>query len=691
MFKSKSNEYRKGLTNKMKKRGKMRHAFLCRLLLGLVLPFGIILGFIAIRTFTNLKSDKAAVYTTLAEVLSANLSEVMNKYAAVVETAADNENVTSMDYIRAEEYLNQLITDSGDVWSHFLITDENGIEIAHTDGSEHHGTSIADRDYYKTAWDFGRTIICEPTFSKSTGRRILAIGTPVYDNGEKKGVLVGFVRLEYVSKILGSHKVTENSYEFVLNSDGTLAAHPDEEIVLKQNWSKAESGDTDSQNAIDNMTATQKEVVAEMLKGGTGVITGEEFVYAYTPVEETGMSLCIVAPFQEAYGIVIDIASLILGAFFVTLVIGIVMSLLLARSITIPFQWIAEQLKGMAKGNTRIIDRRMGYGATREMAGLKESIHFLAQTLESMLSKLDYESDTMMKTVDKISRLVDSSNHNANETSQSMEALAASMEEISATTTEINHSAETTLHTITDIARDATSGSGYAKECQERAKISEKTAFDGKESTNRMLESIRQMLVESIENSKKAGKIAELTSDILGIAGQTNLLALNASIESARAGEAGKGFAVVADEIRSLAESSRTTANNIQEISKTVIGAVERLAKDAEEMLKFVDGTVLADYDNFAQVTRQYRTDSTHLENILGDFARKADNLEQIISSLKTGTSEISDAIETSTNEIVTITEATALLVSNIRSIHTEVDDNKRISGELRAEVDKFR
>lgn len=675
----------------MRRKGKMRSAFLVRMLLGLVLPFCIILSFIAMRVYQDLRLDKARAYTTLVEVLSDHLEETMKKYMSVVKTASYQESVISMDYTKAEQYLNNIISESGEVWSHFLITDANGIEIAHTDGAEHHGTSIADRSYFKDAWEKEETIICEPTFSKSTGRRILAIGTPIYENEEKKGVLVGFVRLEYVSQMLGNYKITENSYEFMLNSDGALSAHPNEEIVLMQNWLQAESGDSKSQEAIDNMTATQRKVIAAMVEGKTNVITGEDFVYAYTPVSGTGMSLCIVAPFKEAYGIVIDIAVVIIIAITLAIIIGILMSVMLARSVAIPFQWIEEQLRHLAKGDTHIVNRRMGYQSTREMIGLKESIQFLAQTLESMLSKLDNESKTMMRIVEKIAELVEDSNKNASETSESMEELAASMEEISATTTGINHSAVETMNTIIEIAKDASAGSHFAKECQERAKESEKTALDGKRSTDTMLNNIRSMLVESIENSKKAEKISELTSDILGIAGQTNLLALNASIEAARAGEAGKGFAVVADEIRNLAESSRETANNIQEISRTVIGAVERLANDAEEMLKFVDGTVLNDYKKFADVTQQYHVDSTHLENVLGNFAEKADILEQIILNLKTGTTEISDAIETSANEIVTITEATGILASNITSINSEVEDNKRISGELRAEVDKFR
>lgn len=673
----------------MKRKGRMRNAFLRRLLIGLVLPFGIILGCISVKVYESLREDKANVYTALAQVLSDNLNETIGKYAAVVETAANHGTVIGMEAAAAEEYLNGIIQNSGDVWSHFLITDSQGIEIAHTDGEQHHGTSIADRDYYKKAWDTEKTVICEPTFSKSTGRRILAIGTPVYENGQKKGVLVGFVRLEYVSQVIENIKITDNSYQFMLNSDGMLSAHPDQDIVLLQNWANAE--DDESKAAIDAMDATQREAVAAMLTGQNGVMTGEDFVYAYTPVADTGMSLCIVSPFAEAYAIVIEMIKIILSAVIAAVIIGIIMSVILARSVTVPFQWIGDQLKALAKGNTTITERRMGYRSTREMSGLQESLRFLAETLESMLSKLDDESTTMMTTVGKITELVDDSNRNANETSQSMEELAASMEEISATTAEINNSAVRTMDTVTYIAKDASDGSGFAKESQTRATISEKAAAEGKESTNQMLENIREMLLESIENSREAEKIAALTADILGIAGQTNLLALNASIEAARAGEAGKGFAVVADEIRQLAEDSKNTANNIQQISKTVIDAVKKLAADAEGMLQFVDTTVLEDYDKFSEVTRQYQTDATHLEGILADFAQKANGLEQTITSLKTGTTEIAEAIESSAKEIVTITEATAILVSNIGSIDNEVKDNKRISEELRMEVDKFR
>ena len=147
----------------------------------------------------------------------------------------------------------------------------------------------------------------------------------------------------------------------------------------------------------------------------------------------------------------------------------------------------------------------------------------------------------------------------------------------------------------------------------------------------------------------------------------------------------------MASEIRNLAERSKESANHIQVISSSVLEAVRQLADDSENMLHFVDTTILADYERFEEVAKQYRIDSTYLDKVLDDFSTKASELEEVMSDLQSGTSDISAAIETNTSEIVGVTEATERLVSNMGTIQTEADDNQRISDLLRNEVEKFR
>lgn len=665
--------------------------FIRNLCIGIVLPFIMILAYLAIQMYQEVRAVKAEDYTIIANAISDNVYTTMEKYAQVVEVAATATQVTGMIPSEAEGYLKQIIADSGSLWSHFLITDSTGIEIAHTDGAEHYGTSIADRAYFSLPWETGERAICEPTFSKSTGNKILAVGVPILKNGSKQGVLVGFVRLEYISSVLQNYSITDNSYVFMLNPDGAVSGHPDDSIVLHQNWLAADSGDSASTEAIASMAETQKSVIQKMTSGEEGVLTGEDFVYAFSNVGDTGLSICIVSPFNEAYSIILSTMDIIFTSAFIALFIGILVSILMARSVAAPLSWIAEQTKLLACGKTELIQKRMGYKNTRELSELRDSVAFLAASLESMLSKLDSESSNMMEIVNNIASNVAKSNENASDTSATMEELAASMEEVSATTTSISESTNETRNTIIEIASSADGGASYAKECQIRATESEAAAMHGKDTTNNMVDSIRKMLTESIENSKKANDIALLTDDILGIASQTNLLALNASIEAARAGEAGKGFAVVAEEIRQLAERSRDTANNIQGISKTVIGAVQRLAEDAENMLHFIDQTVLEDYDKFAAVANDYQKDSTYLEEMLSDFNTKASALKENMESMADGIADIAKAVEESTSGITTVADGTTDLVTNLSFINSEVTDNKRISALLREEVDKFR
>jgi len=85
-------------------------------------------------------------------------------------------------------------------------------------------------------------------------------------------------------------------------------------------------------------------------------------------------------------------------------------------------------------------------------------------------------------------------------------------------------------------------------------------------------------------------QIGIIVDVINSVADQTNLLALHAAIEAARAGEQGRGFAVVAEEVRSLAENSRKSAEQISNLIREIQAGVNKMRGSIDSAIDQVKG-----------------------------------------------------------------------------------------------------
>ena len=326
-----------------------------------------------------------------------------------------------------------------------------------------------------------------------------------------------------------------------------------------------------------------------------------------------------------------------------------------------------------------------------EVGQLVNGVNGFMEQLQSIMIKIRDESNHMNELVNNITVGINDSNENASSISATMEELSASMEEVAATLDEITSGSQDILNSANEMSDMAESGKEYVGGIKGRAIEVRSEAETSKSTTTEMLAGIRKLLEIAIENSRSVEQINALTNDILGISSQTNLLALNASIEAARAGEAGRGFAVVADEIRELAERSKNTANNIQEISGMVTGAVEDLAKNANAMIAFIDETVLTDYDKFVGMANTYHNDADHMDEILQNFYASAERLRNTMAQMAEGIDGINIAVDESAQGVTVAAQSTGALVEALVTIKGEADVNLDISQSLQGEVSRFK
>lgn len=329
---------------------------------------------------------------------------------------------------------------------------------------------------------------------------------------------------------------------------------------------------------------------------------------------------------------------------------------------------------------------------TKDEAGqLVVGINKFIDLLQVIIRQIKVQSDSMLDNVQRVNEQVKAADDSIIDVSASMEELSMSMSEIASVADNINSRTESIAESVTRISKQADEGSYMAKDVQVRADDLKEQSSKKREETEAMATQIKAVLQEALQKSKSVTKINDLTEDILEISSQTNLLALNASIEAARAGEAGRGFSVVADEIRSLADSSRETANKIQEISSFVTGSVDELAGNANRMMDFIMDVVMSDYDILLDTGVKYSTDASNFDSMLTEFAHDAEQLNATMDEVKELINNISITIGECSDGISNTADNANSLTMSVSQIRDEVGKTAASTDMLIKEIDMFK
>ena len=350
---------------------------------------------------------------------------------------------------------------------------------------------------------------------------------------------------------------------------------------------------------------------------------------------------------------------------------------------------IADIVTGIEKEEGDLT-KRISVGADNEISDIAKAMNMFIAKLQEIMKLIVENTNKMDEVVTEVQERVRNSNDSAADLSAVTEELSATMQEVGNSATVINRNADSVRSEVVTIAQTTDVINSYSKDMKKHADAMENNARTNMEQISSKVSEILEVLNRAIEESKNVEQINALTDEILSISGQTNLLALNASIEAARAGEAGKGFAVVADQIRKLAESSKETASNIQEVNAIVTEVVHNLSDNANHLVGYLSESILPEFETFVQSGVQYKENATYIEDAMDGFTRQTVELQHAVDEIAVSIDAITSSISDGAQGVTGAAESTQVLVEDIEMINGRMVENGEIAGTLKECTDIF-